>query len=311
MEIKGDDFLKKIQVHQEREELEQKLNELEEVESQIGSSTSPNLNNVSAKSQRVHEDPTEQELDNIMLQSSKSNEENKKKYLILGLVLVVVFLLTIIVIRLLTDSPKEDPFTSNQNGTEFSQSGEDANIEENFQKIMNDRVKKSSDDEEIISEEKLNEIKQSVIQEEEKPKEESSIQESDLDATIAKIKEQKKKEVEEKKEEIKKEIIKEEPKVVKKEEPKKSIKDLMQSTSDAAPKGYFVQIGAFTKTPSANYISKIRDANLKYKIYKVEVKGKMYNKVLIGPYSSRAIAKQSIDEIKKKLNLSSAYVLKF
>lgn len=63
---------------------------------------------------------------------------------------------------------------------------------------MNDRVKKSNEDEEIISEEKLNEIKQSVI-EEEKPKDKPSIAESDLDATIAKIKEQKKKEVEQKK----------------------------------------------------------------------------------------------------------------
>lgn len=310
MEIKGDDFLKKIQVHQEREELEQKLNELEEVESHIGNSTSPNFDSVSAKSQRASEDPTEQELDNIMLQSSKSNEENKKKYLILGLVLVVVFLLTIIVIRLLTDSPKEDPFTSNQENTELAQASEDANIEDNFQKIMNDRVKKSSDDEEIISEEKLNEIKQNVIQEEE-PKKESSIEESDLDATIAKIKEQKKKEVEQKKEEIKREVeVKEEPKVVK-QEPKKTVKQLIQSTSDSAPKGYFVQIGAFSKTPSASYINKIRDANLKYKIYKVEVKGKMYNKVLIGPYSSRAAAKSNIDNIKKKLNLSGAYVLKF
>ena len=309
MEIKGDDFLKKIQVHQEREELEQKLNELEEVESHIGNSTSPNFDSVSTKSQRASEDPTEQELDNIMLQSSKSNEENKKKYLILGLVLVVVFLLTIIVIRLLTDSPKEDPFTSNQENTEFSQTSEDANLEQNFQKIMNDRVKKSSEDEEIISEEKLNEIKQSVIQEEE-PKKEASIEESDLDATIAKIKEQKKKEVEQKKEEIQKEVKKEEPKVVK-QEPKKTVKQLIQSTSDSAPKGYFVQIGAFSKTPSASYIKKIRDANLKYKIYKVEVKGKMYNKVLIGPYSSRATAKSNIDNIKKKLNLSGAYVLKF
>ncbi|UTJ07312.1 SPOR domain-containing protein [Arcobacter roscoffensis] len=309
MEIKGDDFLKKIQVHQEREELEQKLNELEEVENHIGQSTSPDFNNTPPKSPRVNEDPSEQELDNIMLQSSKSNEENKKRYLILGLVLVVVFLLTIIVIRLLTDSPKEDPFTSNQTETQLAQTGEDANIEENFQKIMNDRVKKSNDDEEIISEEKLNEIKQSVIQEEE-PKKEASIEESDLDATIAKIKEQKKKEVEEKKEEVKKEIKKEEPKVTK-QEPKKTVKQLIQNTSDAAPKGYFVQIGAFSKTPSASYINKIRDANLKYKIYKVEVKGKMYNKVLIGPYSSRATAKQNIDDIKKKLNLSGAYVLKF
>ncbi|MFA9373782.1 MAG: SPOR domain-containing protein [Poseidonibacter sp.] len=55
----------------------------------------------------------------------------------------------------------------------------------------------------------------------------------------------------------------------------------------------------------------MRDANLKYKIHQVEVKGKIFNKVLIGPYSSKASASENINDIKKKLNLSSAYVLKF
>ena len=35
MQIKGDEFIKKVQIQQEREELERKLNELEEVEMSI------------------------------------------------------------------------------------------------------------------------------------------------------------------------------------------------------------------------------------------------------------------------------------
>lgn len=306
MEIKGDDFLKKIQVHQEREELEQKLNELEEVEKSINSTPPPNMNN------RMNQEPSEQELGNIMLEST-SNEENKKKYLILGLVLVVLFLLTIIVIRLATDESPEDPFTSDNSKTQMSQTVEDKNIEENFQKIMNDRVKKSTEEENIVSEERINEIKQNVIEEEKKEeKKTSSISEDDLDKTIEKIKEQKKQEVVEKKESAQKTVVKkEEPKVTQTKEPAKSVKDLIQGTSTSAPKGYFVQIGAFSKKPSNKYINNIRNAGFKYKVYQVEVKGKLYNKVLIGPYSSRATAKQNIDNIKKKLNISSAYVLKF
>ena len=35
MQIKGEEFIKKVQIQQEREELERKLNELEEVEMSI------------------------------------------------------------------------------------------------------------------------------------------------------------------------------------------------------------------------------------------------------------------------------------
>lgn len=85
----------------------------------------------------------------------------------------------------------------------------------------------------------------------------------------------------------------------------------MENQSNDISKGYFVQVGAFTRKPSDSYINSIRNAKLKYKIYQVEIKGTLYNKVLIGPYSSRAAANEEIDDIKKKLNISSAYVLKF
>ena len=107
MEIKGEEFIKKVQLQQEREELEQKLSELEDVESSIGE-------NNTIQNESINE-PTDTELGNIMLENPTSNDENnKKKYLILGLILVILFLFTIIVIRLLTDSSKEDTFTSNK-----------------------------------------------------------------------------------------------------------------------------------------------------------------------------------------------------
>jgi len=300
MEIKGDEFIKKVQIQQEKEELEQKLNELEEVESTINSATSiPNQNEV---------DLNDQELGNIMLETSNSNEENKKKYLVLGVVLIVLFLLTIIIIRLLTDTSKEDAFTAAKTDPIETKQVQEDNIEENFQKIMNDRVKKlntaKQEEEKKTSEELMNKI-------EETSKEE--ISDNDLDETIKKIEEKKKPAV---KKVVKKPVVKQEPKkVVKKpvvkKEPKKSVKELVSSISSSSPKGYFVQIGAFSKKPSQKYINNIRSANLKYKVYQVEVKGKLYNKVLIGPYSSRGSAKENIETIKSKLNLSSAYILKF
>ncbi|WP_122893287.1 SPOR domain-containing protein [Arcobacter peruensis] len=300
MEIKGEEFIKKVQLQQERDELEQKLSELEEVQTSIGQNNT--IQNESIK------EPIDNELGNIMLDNPSSNEEtNKKKYLILGLILVILFLLTIIVIRLLTDTSKEDTFTSNKTDPiETKTTTEDSNIEENFQKIMNERIKKDNVEKEVSSEEKINAINKEEIPEEVKTKTSDEI----LDETIKKIEAQiaPEKKVIAKKPVVKK-VIKQKP-VVKKET-KKSVKELVNNISSSAPKGYFVQIGAFSKKPSNSYISKIKNANLKYKVHQVEVKGKIYNKVLIGPYSSRASANDNIENIKSKLNLSSAYILKF
>ena len=300
MEIKGEEFIKKVQLQQEREELEQKLSDLEEVQTSIGENNT--IRNESIK------EPIDTELGNIMLDNSNTNEEsNKKKYLILGLVLVILFLLTIIVIRLLTNTTKEDSFTTNKiDPIETQITPEDTNIEENFQKIMNERIKKDNVEKEVTSEEKIDAITQKDEIEE---KSNNEISNDILDETIKKIEAKivpEKKVV--KKAEVKKVIAK---KVIVKKEPKKSVKDLVKNISSSAPKGYFVQIGAFSKKPSNSYINKIQNAKLKYKIYQIEIKGKLYNKVLIGPYSSRASATDNIENIKSKLNLSSAYILKF
>jgi DedD protein len=294
MEIKGDEFIKKVQLQQEREELEQKLSDLEEVESSIGE-------NNTIQNERINE-PTDAELGNIMLESPTSNDENnKKKYLILGLILVILFLFTIIIIRLLTDSSKEDTFTSNKTDPiESKILTEDSNIEENFQKIMNERIKKDTDIKKVAtSEEKIKKIEDAQL---EKAEVKAIVDNELMNETIEKI--------EKKKIEVKK-IVKKKPKPIVKKVPAKSIKDLVRKTSSSAPKGYFVQIGAFSKKPSPSYIAKIKTAKLKYKVYQVTVKGKQYNKVLIGPYSSRATANNNIDSIKQKLNVSSAYILKF
>ena len=296
MEIKGEEFIKKVQLQQESEELEQKLSELEEVQTSIGENNT--IQNESTNP------PIDNELGNIMLDNPGVNEEsNKKKYLILGLILVILFLLTIIVIRLLTDTSKEDNFTANKTDpVEAKITKEESNIEENFQKIMNERIKKDNVEKEITSEEKID-----AINEEKEIEEEVETQNSNeiLDETIKKIEAQI---TPEKKPVVKKVVQK---KVVEKKETKQSVKELVKNISSSAPKGYFVQIGAFSKKPSNSYISKIKNANLKYKIHQVEVKGKLYNKVLIGPYSSRASANENIENIKSKLNLSSAYILKF
>ena len=93
--------------------------------------------------------------------------------------------------------------------------------------------------------------------------------------------------------------------VTKKVETKKSsIKDLVETPSEntisnSMSSGYFIQIGAFTKKPTDNYVSTIRNAKLKYKIYQDTVNGVAYNKVLIGQYSTKAAASENVEDVKK------------
>jgi DedD protein len=332
MQIKGEEFIKKVQLQQEREELERKLNELEDVEMSIQDEPvilSRNINNNTINEVENDVEMNDHELNNIMLgSSSNSNEENKKKYLILGIVLVVLFLLTIIIIRLLSgETTKEDQFTSNNaDSSEIKKLSENSNIEENFQKIINERVKKDSAAPMVpeiakTNEDKVENIQQTsentlegneTIQQDEAP---ATITNEALDETIKKIEDkkavQKEKAVEKTVEKVtKKEPVKKEVAQVKTEE-KRSARNVAETSSSDMSKGYFVQIGAFSKKPSDSYINTIRNEKFKYKIYQTEIKGTLYNKVLIGPYSSRAAASQDIDAIKEKLSVTNAFIVKF
>ena len=325
MQIKGDEFIKKVQIQQEREELERKLNELEEVEMSI-SSEPVILERSNNTEQNDHE------LDNIMLGSSNlNNEDNKKKYLILGIVLVVLFLLTIIIILLLTDdsSIKEDQFTSNSaNSTEMKKLAESDNIEENFQKIINERVKKDASEPMVPQTQDPINTPNQEVKPEVKPEDNTTLQafenlqkeaenynsekteisDDALDQTIKKIEKSKTAVTKEKVTTPKEEAV------TKKVETKKSVKDLVETPSNSSNDvlgGYYVQVGAFTKKPSDNYTNTIRNAKLKYKIYQDTVNGVAYNKVLIGPYSSKATASENVEDIKQKLNVTSAFVVKF
>ena len=332
MQIKGDEFIKKVQIQQEREELERKLNELEEVEMSIN-----NDSVIFEKNNNVEQN--EHELDNIMLGSSITNEDNKKKYLILGIVLVVLFLLTIIIIRLLTnEAPKEDQFTSNSaTSTEMKKLSESDNIEQNFQKIINERVKKDAN-EPMVPEVQGNTSGTSngkvedggstkAFENLQKEAENynpntSGISDEAIDQTIKKVEKSKSANKEKPVVKQKEEALPKEDTVVKKVETTKrsSIKDLVEtpsstrtndSSSSSVSSGYFIQIGALTKKPTDSYVNSIRSANLKYKIYQDTVNGVSYNKVLIGPYSSKAAASENIEDVKQKLNVTSAFVVKF
>ncbi|RXJ84310.1 SPOR domain-containing protein [Arcobacter sp. CECT 8985] len=299
MEIKGEDFLKKVQEKQETEELEQRLSQLKKQEE---------LSANASKAKEAYEDDSVKvdissngELGDIMLNGTPTptaNETNKKKYLILGLVLIILFLLTIVIIRLLNSPKKEDKSFSNEPTKQEEQVLENDNIEKQYQKIIDEKLKN-------IKEQTQN------AQTQQKTDEELSI--DSLEKKEKKVKEEETKpDVFNVKEETK---VQKEPVVKKIQKPKtvQKAKTTKRSTPKVSskPNGTYVQVGAFSKQPAKKYLEKIKSNGFKYTIYKVNVNGKIYNKVLIGPFNSRASAENNMPNIKRKLNISSAFILRF
>ena len=334
MQIIGDDFVKKVQLKQEKEELEKKLSELDETRISMGNiNLTNNLNNaykgidnnddmneMNRLQQNINYDDSN-EFDNIMLNQQQGGEDNKKKYLILGIVLVVLFLLTIIIIRLLTsDSKKEDPFTSNnQSSSEMKTLSENSgNIEDRYQRILDDKAKKDSTEPVVnqqinTSNDRLDMIKETKEEAKLAQNEnfsDSSIPNETLDETIKKI--------EEKKQNPKTSETTPSASTKTQTEPKKSIRDLVEGNApskstnqEATGSDYFIQIGAFSKRPSESYLKNITNQGFKYKVIQEDVKGSTFNKLLIGPYSSRAAASNDVSAVKNKLNIQNTFIVNY
>ena len=133
MEFKGEDFVKKVQIKQEKETLKLRLQDLEAQD--IEPAPTPNLK-IDVSQDMI--DLPEQELGDILL-SSNDEPADKKKYIILGLVLVVLFLITIVVIRLVTnsDATDNDSFVAKKETISQDKVLDDDNIEQQYQKIIN------------------------------------------------------------------------------------------------------------------------------------------------------------------------------
>jgi len=101
------------------------------------------------------------------------------------------------------------------------------------------------------------------------------------------------------------------------ETPKKQIvkptpkKPVAKANTATKVSGYYIQIGAFTKQPSDQFLNGITTKGFSYVIHPTVVKGKNYNKVLIGPYPTRKAAQNNLNNVKQKLKKSGAYILKF
>lgn len=307
MEIKGDEFIKTVQLRQEKDDIQKRLNELDQLDN------APTEEESTPYEEEIIQ--TESELDDIMLQApNQNNQNNKKKYIVLGLLLLVLFLISLLVIRFLSNSD-EKVMNTKEESNNISQDKvlDNDNIEQQYQKIINQKLNnikeknRQTELEEKISKEALD-IKAVEKEEQKLPQVKTQ--------SNTRIQKKLKKDIfgmeEKKKAQAIKKIIKKTPASTK-SNPFKDIK-VKKTTSkkqsvSVTTKGSYIQIGSFTKSIDKKYIKNLADKKIKYILHKATIKGKVYTKVLVGPYKNKNDAKKDTANIRKKLNITSSYVL--
>jgi DedD protein len=84
-------------------------------------------------------------------------------------------------------------------------------------------------------------------------------------------------------------------------------KELQMKKETTVKNGYFIQVGSFTQTPSARFLSVIKNSGFSYKITPASSTGT--KKLLIGPYASRAEVDTALVRVRDRIN-KSAFVVK-
>ena len=330
MEVDGKEFLRNVGIEQDKERLIQEQEKLEElkrtsikreqnyqnvnttiddedsayVDLSIENDSSPRNTNVQGN------------VEDIVLKSSSSS--NKKKYIVLGIGLILLFIITVLVIRLISNSEIEDQLNEvNPLKTEVIKEDILNKIDSNeeYQKVI-DQKEELEESNKIEAAQK----KEKVMNEIQVPKEE--VENVPLVLDTPKLKKEAKRDLFELEQQsnklIEKQVKIENKAITKKEkvEEKTKISIPQISKKDSVAdnvllKGYYIQIGAFTKAPNKNLLKSITSKGYSYKVYSVIIKGKMYNKVLIGSYNTRTDATKNLSKVKQEFKNPNAYILKF
>jgi len=331
MEVDGKEFLRNVGIEQDKERLIQEQKKLEELKraSIKREQNHQSLNAATSEEESAYVDlsigndsspgdiNSKGNVENIILDGTSSNN-NKKKYIVLGIGLILLFIITVLVIRLISNNEIEDQLNEvNPLKTEVVKEDILNKIDSNeeYQKVI-DRKIELEESNKIENAQKQDKIMNEI----QIPKEE--IENVPLILDTPKLKKEAKRDLFELEQESKNLIQKQVeienkaiPKVVKVEEKAKVsipkvIKKISTNNSEVL-KGYYIQIGAFTKAPNKNLLKDITSKGYSYKVHTLTIKGKLYNKVLIGSYNTRADATNNLNQVKQEFKNPNAYILKF
>jgi len=339
MEVDGKEFLRNVGIEQDKDRLTHEQQKLEELKR---ASVKRDQNYMDMDAEANEEQPafvdlsigsdspkqnsnSRNQVEDIMLDTSSSNN-NKKKYIMLGFGLILLFIITVLVIRLISNNDTESQLNDMNNINKMNPEVVKEEIlnkidsNEEYQKVI-DRKIALEESNEIAKKQKkeMNEIlipsevvdNVPLVLDTPKVKVEAKRDLFELDKAAQKTVKPKVSQPKVVKEKVKTQA---KPKVVSK--PKREIivppaKEKNFTKKSTSLNGYFIQIGAFTKTPNKNLLKSITKKGYSYTVYKLNIKGKLYNKVLIGSYKTRAEATRNLSQVKSDFKNPSAYILKF
>ncbi len=319
MEVNGKEFLRNVSLEQEKVELakqqqkleEQKRESLKKTPEYFESDTqSDNSVYVDISNQGTEQQPQEEDTNHLydIKLDNHTDKSNKKRTIILGIVLIVIFIITIVIMRVVSNNNIEDSLETSNTSTKTI----------NKDKIL-DKIDSIEEYQKIIkpsNEQLLNTNKKDIILPE-STKDNSPVE---IDTPTATQKRQKdlfeledkvsETNIVPKSKEITKKIVPT-PKVEKKYPIKKEIAETnFAKKSTSTQSGYYIQIGAFSKYPSKKLLNSIKQKGYSFVVHKVVVKGKTYNKVLIGSYNTKKAASKNLNNIKQQFKNPNAYIFR-
>lgn len=331
MEVDGKEFLRNVSLEQDKERLieEQKKLEALKRESVMKKDYSAPAEEEAAYVNLSAQDTTpykeeENVIEDLMLEP-EDPARNKKRYILLGIGLILIFIITILVIRLVSNNDtKEKMENLNPETKELVTDKilDKIDTNEEYQKVIDQ--KEAMAEMQKIDQTKKNNLNEIVIPNETTP---------DTPLVIDKPKPAKqpqrdlfgltKEEAAQKQEVVK--VVKPQPVVEKKVVAKPIVEKKVMKTVAVKPtvdktpltikttkvSGYYIQLGAFTKSPDKKLLTSITKKGYNYNVHQMKIKGTLYNKVLIGAYPTRAIALKDLNNVKKDFNNKNAYILKF
>jgi DedD protein len=301
MKVKGDEFIRNLEIEKEKVKLQEQANSLDTKKQK--SIFHPTLEE---DENNKKEDVVFQDLDDIAL----NNTPNKQKYIVFGFALILLFLITIIIIKLLQDPKPQNDFTT------------DNLIEDLDQKTLQQTTKKidkTLDIDKIIQ----SEVPIKTKQKENIDKKQKEHTKGDIFGIEKKpsIKETKPEKETIKKETIKKKIVKKDIKIKRTKpiinKPVKQInldelfKNKKTKKVSNKPQGYYIQVGAFVKAPDKKIINTLKKAKYNFILHKMKIKGRLFTKVLVGSYPTKKLAKKNLKKVRDTIHNNSAYILRF
>jgi len=254
-------------------------------------------------------------LDDLIIDNEEPRNAKTKTALTIITLLIVMLIVAIVLTKIVLKDPNAEQIALEENNTEL------ISPELTLQNITEDKAPKDELNLSNIIEEEIKAPKLPAQEESIKPESTTHIEATDKTVetateAVATTSETEVNTVEPKKETVEASGVKEtvkttvpaETKIIEKAKAEPAKRPVNIPASKSVVSGsYYIQVGSFTKSPSTQFLSIIKNSGFNYKISPATNSGT--KKLLIGPYQSKKDADTALIRVKDRIN-KSAFVVK-